>query len=164
MRGLSASRRERDLEDSWNERLDRCHDDLETARRERDADDATRAAGAAASSAAEAVSKASADAAPLAAAPLGAVSEAAAAVEPDDLKKIEGIGPKIASLLNDAGIHTFAALAETRPDAIREILMAAGERFRIHDPSTWPDQARLAADGKWDELEKLQDILDGGRT
>jgi len=33
----------------------------------------------------------------------------------------------------------------------------------MHDPGSWPRQSRLAADGKWNELEKLQDELDGGR-
>ena len=82
---------------------------------------------------------------------------------PDDLKKIEGIGPKIAGLLNDAGIVTFANLADAKIDDLKKILDDAGSRYRMHDPSTWPQQAKLAADGKWDELQKLQDELDGGR-
>lgn len=86
-----------------------------------------------------------------------------APVEPDDLTKIEGIGPKIAGLLTEGGIATFAQLAKADIERIREILVAAGSRYRMADPTTWPEQAQLAADGKWDELEKLQDILDGGR-
>lgn len=82
----------------------------------------------------------------------------------DDFKKIEGIGPKIASILNEAGITTFAELAKTDPEKIREILMAQGSRYQMHDPSTWPQQAALAAEGKWDELKELQDTLKGGRT
>lgn len=82
----------------------------------------------------------------------------------DDLKKIEGIGPKIASLLNEAGIYTFAELAAADPDKIREILDAAGPRYRIHDPGTWPQQAGLAAEGKWEELKTLQDELNGGKA
>lgn len=81
----------------------------------------------------------------------------------DDLKKIEGIGPKIEGLLNVAGIHTFVKLSETAPEAIKEILEAAGSRYNIHDPGTWPNQARLAAEGKWDELKALQDELNGGK-
>lgn len=91
----------------------------------------------------------------------------AAAVAPastkDDLKKIEGIGPKIESLLNDAGIHTFAALATTPVSRLNDILHAAGERYRIHDPGTWPKQAELARDGRWHELSYWQDLLDGGK-
>ena len=88
---------------------------------------------------------------------------AAAPAKKDDLKKVEGIGPKIESLLNDAGIYTFAQLSETDPDKIREILDAAGPRYRIHDPATWPKQAGLAAEGRWDELKQLQDELNGGK-
>lgn len=81
--------------------------------------------------------------------------------KPDDLKKIEGIGPKIASTLVEAGIATFADLAKTKPAAISEII--AGVRGN-HVTDTWPAQAKLAADGKWDELKKWQDELDGGKA
>ena len=83
--------------------------------------------------------------------------------KPDDLKKIEGVGPKIASLLTDAGISTFALLASADVAKIKEVLLAAGSRYKMHNPTSWPQQAALAADGKWDELKKLQDELDGGR-
>ena len=86
-----------------------------------------------------------------------------APAKPDDLKKIEGIGPKIAQILTDAGIPTFAKLAATKPAKLKEILAAAGNRFKMHNPATWPEQAKLAKAGKWDELKKLQDKLDGGR-
>ena len=82
----------------------------------------------------------------------------------DDLKKVEGIGPKIEQLLNVDGIMTWRQLSEADIDRLKRILDAAGPRYRIHDPSTWPRQAELAADGKWEELEKLQDELSGGRT
>ncbi|SNR56556.1 LSU ribosomal protein L21P [Maribacter sedimenticola] len=77
----------------------------------------------------------------------------------DDLKKIEGIGPKIAETLNAAGISTFAELAKTDAAKISEII--ADVRGN-HVTDTWPKQAQLAADGKWDELQKWQDELDGG--
>lgn len=79
----------------------------------------------------------------------------------DDLKKIEGIGPKIASTLVEAGISTFAELAKTDVAKISEII--AGVRGN-HVTDTWPAQAQLAADGKWDELKKWQDELDGGKA
>jgi len=79
----------------------------------------------------------------------------------DDLKKIEGIGPKIASTLVEAGVATFADLAKTSPEKISEII--AGVRGN-HVTDTWPEQAQLAADGKWDELKKWQDELDGGKA
>ncbi len=97
------------------------------------------------------------------AAPMAAAAAPSSTGKPDDLKKVEGIGPKIASLLNDAGILTFASLASTDVEKIKEILVAAGNRYKMHDPTTWPQQANLAADGKWDELKKWQDELDGGK-
>jgi len=79
----------------------------------------------------------------------------------DDLEIIEGIGPKIASVLQDAGIKTFAELAETAVAKLEEILHSA--QLSMADPSTWAEQAKLAADGKMAELKKLQDELTGGR-
>ncbi len=84
-------------------------------------------------------------------------------VKPDDLKKIEGIGPKISELLVNAGIKTFQQLSEADVDHLKSILEEAGSRYRMHDPTTWPQQSGLAASGQWDELKKLQDELDGGR-
>jgi small subunit ribosomal protein S1 len=81
----------------------------------------------------------------------------------DDLKKIEGIGPKIAELLSGAGIATFSALAETEAEKIKEILAEGGSRYQMHDPTSWPEQAALAADGSWDDLKKLQEELNGGK-
>ena len=83
----------------------------------------------------------------------------------DDLKKIEGIGPKIASILSESGYETFAKLSKADPEKIREILLEkGGKRYAMHDPTTWPKQAEMAAEGKWDELKKWQDELDGGRS
>jgi len=81
----------------------------------------------------------------------------------DDLTKVEGIGPKINELLQNSGINTFAKLAIVDVEKVREILAEAGGSFKSHDPETWPAQAKLAADGKWDELKKWQDELDGGK-
>ena len=81
----------------------------------------------------------------------------------DDLKKIEGIGPKTAEALANAGIDTFAKLAAEKPAKIKEILAEASGRLAHLDPGTWPKQAKLAAEDKWDELEKLQEKLDGGK-
>ncbi len=81
----------------------------------------------------------------------------------DDLRKVEGIGPKIAELLNNAGINTFSQLGATEVDRLKEILAEAGSRYAAHNPGTWPKQAQMAADGKWDELKAWQDELDGGK-
>ncbi|WP_428663820.1 hypothetical protein [Runella sp.] len=87
-----------------------------------------------------------------------------AAVLPDDLKIVEGIGPKIEKLLNNEGILTYDQLATTSPERIKEILVAAGPRFQMHNPSTWPEQSAYARDGKWEELKAWQDELNKGRT
>ncbi len=80
----------------------------------------------------------------------------------DDLKIIEGIGPKIAELLASNGVDTWKKLAEAQPDALKEILAKGGSRYTMHNPTTWPKQAQLCVDEKWDELKELQDRLDGG--
>ncbi len=96
-------------------------------------------------------------------APAEAQASDANAAEADDLEKVEGIGPKIAEVLTEAGMDTFAKLADSTPEAIREILDNAGSQFGSHDPATWPQQAGMAAEGKWDELKAWQDELNGGR-
>ena len=95
-----------------------------------------------------------------AAAPV-AMAQVPSAAPSDDLKKIEGIGPKISALLAAQGIVTFAQLAETSVERLQEILDQPN--LRIADPTTWPEQARLAAMGDWQALERLQDQLKGGR-
>jgi predicted flap endonuclease-1-like 5' DNA nuclease len=92
-----------------------------------------------------------------------AAKEVAASDQPDDLTKIEGIGPKVAQVLNENGIFTFAQLAQTDATRLRAILQAAGPRFKMIVPESWPEQAGLAAKGDWDVLQKLQDELDGGK-
>jgi predicted flap endonuclease-1-like 5' DNA nuclease len=82
-------------------------------------------------------------------------------VQPDDLKRIEGVGPKIASVLQATGIETFAQLAASDVARLRDILQAAG--IRIADPETWPEQAALAVQEEWEALETLQGQLKGGR-
>ncbi|MCB0533101.1 MAG: 50S ribosomal protein L27 [Lewinellaceae bacterium] len=81
----------------------------------------------------------------------------------NDLKVIEGVGPKIEQLLKEGGIDTWEALASASEERLNEILEAAGPRYQMHNPSTWPAQAKFAAEGKWDELKEYQDMLIGGR-
>ena len=80
----------------------------------------------------------------------------------DDLKKIEGAGPKAAEALVNAGVDTFEKLAKETPEHISEILSEASSRLAHLVTDTWPKQAQMAADGKWDELKEYQDKLDGG--
>jgi predicted flap endonuclease-1-like 5' DNA nuclease len=82
--------------------------------------------------------------------------------EPDDLKLIEGIGPAYERYLNAAGINTFAQLAGMSEDDIATTVEDQGGR-RAASMVSWAEQAQLAADGKWDELEQLQEELSGGR-
>lgn len=81
----------------------------------------------------------------------------------DNLQQIEGVGPKIAAVLGEAGISSFAQVAQAGAEQLRQILDDAG-MSAIHDTSSWPEQARLAAAGSWDELQALQDSLRGGRA
>lgn len=98
---------------------------------------------------------ASADAAPVA-------EDAKAESKGDDLKKVEGIGPKLAEALNAAGINTYADLAAKSVDELKAILDEAGGSLKSKNPGSWPLQAQMAADGNWDELNKWQDEHDGG--
>ncbi|MBS1729189.1 MAG: 50S ribosomal protein L17 [Bacteroidetes bacterium] len=81
----------------------------------------------------------------------------------DDLKKIEGIGPKAAEALHAAGIDSFEKMATATPESLKEILDAAEGHFNALDTTSWPEQAALAAKGNWEELQTLQDQLNAGR-
>ncbi|MDO6517441.1 30S ribosomal protein S2 [Zobellia uliginosa] len=97
--------------------------------------------------------------APVAEAPVAATEAPAEAV---DLTKIEGVGPKAAEALVNAGFDSYAKLAEGDPEKIKEILNEASSRMAHLDPTSWPKQAKMAADGKWDELKEWQDSVKGG--
>jgi len=81
----------------------------------------------------------------------------------DDLTKIEGIGKKIAELLAAEKIESFKDLSKTSTKKLKNILEVAGNKFNVHDPSSWPKQAKLAAAGKWAELKDLQNELIAGK-
>jgi predicted flap endonuclease-1-like 5' DNA nuclease len=85
-------------------------------------------------------------------------------ISENDLKIVEGIGPKISDILVNRGINTWKALSEADPVIIKEYLLHdGGELYRIHMPDTWPYQAKLAYEGRWEELKALQDNLIGGK-
>lgn len=84
-------------------------------------------------------------------------------IKQDDLKIVEGIGPKIEGLFHNFDIKTWKALGEASVEKCQEVLNSGGERYRIHKPDTWPQQAKMAYEGKWAELLKWQDELDGGK-
>jgi large subunit ribosomal protein L17 len=79
----------------------------------------------------------------------------------DELELIEGIGPEIAGLLRDHGIDTFEALAELRPGQLRFLLLKDPD-FSLAQPSTWPFQARLLADGHYGDFARLNAALVAG--
>lgn len=80
----------------------------------------------------------------------------------DDLTVVEGIGPKIAEVLRSHGIKTLTELSHKTATEISAMLEAAGPRYKLANPSTWPMQADLAANNRWVELKQLQDELVGG--
>ena len=88
--------------------------------------------------------------------------KAASKTESDDLTKVEGIGPKGAEALVKAGIDSYEKLAKTKADKIKEILTEASSRMAHLDPTSWPKQAKMAAEGKWDELKDWQDKAKAG--
>ncbi len=129
------------------------NDTQEEKAEEAEAKDDSAAAGAAAAGAAAAADDAPAEEAP----------ESPKGIKFDDLKVVEGIGPKCEEALKAAGIGTWKALADSTPEKITEILDAADGNFAGQVPTTWPDQAKMAVDGDWEKLEKWQDELDGGK-
>lgn len=131
------------------------------AKEAKEAEQAKAAAEAAAKAEEEAKAKAEEEAKEAATA-MAAAESLEADVE-DKLTKLEGIGPKIEGILKAAGIKTFATLVETSVETIQGLLDEAGPRYRMHNPTTWPKQAKMAAEGKWDELKEYQDYLDGGK-
>ena len=84
-------------------------------------------------------------------------------IKQDDLKIVEGIGPKIEGLFHNFGIKTWKALSEVSVAKCQEVLDSGGDRYRIHDPASWPMQAKMAYEGKWKDLIKWQDEHKAGK-
>ena len=84
-------------------------------------------------------------------------------IKENDLKIVEGIGPKIEGLFNTAGITTWKDLSEATTEKLQAILDGGGENYAIHNPSTWGKQALLAYEGKWEELKAWKEGLRGGK-
>jgi large subunit ribosomal protein L27 len=85
-------------------------------------------------------------------------------VNANDLKVVEGIGTKIEELCHAKGILTWWDLSRTESSTLSAMLNEAGPRFQMHDPASWPEQARLLATGAFEEFKELTDRLDGGRA
>lgn len=84
-------------------------------------------------------------------------------IKENDLTIVEGIGPKTQELFHNHHIKTWKALSECSVDKCQSVLNSGGERFAIHNPGTWPEQAKMAYESRWKELLKWQDELDGGK-
>jgi len=84
-------------------------------------------------------------------------------IKQDDLKVVEGIGPKIEEMFKASGIKTWKALSETSVASCQEVLDGGGDRYKVHDPASWPMQAKMCYEGKWAELYKWQEEHDHGK-
>ena len=78
-------------------------------------------------------------------------------IKQDDLKVIEGIGPKIEGMFKDSGIKNWKALSDASVADCQKVLGKGGKRYRIHDPASWPMQAKMCYEGKWNDLMKWQE-------
>lgn len=84
-------------------------------------------------------------------------------IKENDLTVVEGIGPKIQELFHNHDVKTWYALSECSVDKCQSVLLSGGDRFKMHKPGTWPEQAKMAAEGRWSDLKNWQDKLDGGK-
>jgi predicted flap endonuclease-1-like 5' DNA nuclease len=78
----------------------------------------------------------------------------------DELTLIEGIEPSISNVLKKQGITTYAELASVDVTALQKVLRDQG--LYLANPTTWPAQARLAAEGKMEELKEMQEKIIAG--
>ena len=83
-------------------------------------------------------------------------------VRVNDLTVIEGIGPAIAHLCINRGITTWWSLANADLALLRSMLAEAGPKYQVHDPASWPQQARLLANGQWEKFQRLAEALRDG--
>jgi predicted flap endonuclease-1-like 5' DNA nuclease len=90
-------------------------------------------------------------------------AKATPVITKDDLTKVEGIGKKIEALLYKNKIHSYKQLSKATITNLKAILESGGNKFSMHNPGTWPKQAKLAAEAKWEDLELLQKHLKGGK-
>ncbi|WP_435048830.1 hypothetical protein [Formosa sp. S-31] len=84
-------------------------------------------------------------------------------IKENDLKVVEGIGPKIEQLFRNSGITTWKSLSETSLETCQNVLDGGGDAFKMHNPGTWAEQAKLAYEGQWKKLFEWQQSLKGGK-
>lgn len=80
----------------------------------------------------------------------------------DDIEIIEGIGPKIGDLFRENGAGSFDKVMNLSVPEMNSILEKGGSRFKLANPGTWAQQARLCYENRWPELQALQDKLSAG--
>jgi predicted flap endonuclease-1-like 5' DNA nuclease len=85
-----------------------------------------------------------------------------APVRMNDLTVVEGIGPAIAHLCINRGITTWWSMANADISVLRSMLAEAGPKYQVHDPTSWPQQARLLANGQWEKFQRLAEALRDG--
>ena len=88
-----------------------------------------------------------------------AVTEAIADKPADKLSLIHGITPKVEKVLKENNITSYQDILDADVEGLEEICLAAWINSKRYNITTWPDQARLAVDGHWRELEEYQAIL-----
>ncbi|MBI1281189.1 MAG: 50S ribosomal protein L20 [Anaerolineaceae bacterium] len=82
----------------------------------------------------------------------------------DDLTTIEGLGPKSAQALHEAGITTFAQIASSTAEELEDIVkVKGGVRILDGQAKTWPKQAQFLVDGDEAGFKTYTDHLVGGR-
>jgi predicted flap endonuclease-1-like 5' DNA nuclease len=74
----------------------------------------------------------------------------------NNLQVIEGIGPKMESVLKENGIETWAKLADKSKGDLKKMLEKYGSKYALINVTDWPTQAQFASQGKWEELIKFQ--------
>ncbi|WP_299121739.1 hypothetical protein [uncultured Winogradskyella sp.] len=151
--------------DDCNDKIRRLEKDLEACRKAKTQLDTDLAS---AKSSLSNSNVASSFAAPAAVAAIAFDADAAKAVfgkriKENDLTIVEGIGPKIQELFHNHDVKTWKALSECSVDKCQSVLNSGGDRYKIHKPGTWPEQAKMAYEGRWEDLLKWQDELDGGK-
>lgn len=80
-------------------------------------------------------------------------------VTENDLTLMVGIGPKTAALLQANGIDDWAKLAAASAKVIKVLLIETGGVYKSLDPTHWPKQASMAAQGEWRKLRVYQETL-----
>jgi predicted flap endonuclease-1-like 5' DNA nuclease len=80
--------------------------------------------------------------------------------EPEDLRAIQGIGPKTQDALYAEGITTYAQLAALSAEELETVVKEKhGVRIRSGATESWPKQAQFLVDGDTDGLETYQKTL-----